>query len=72
MIAFALTPRGRTMAHVLFAQSVGEYGGASGAGSSLARIWSEIVLSLRDVGDTTWIVVGAGAAAAVLWWLMRR
>ena len=60
------------MAHVLFAQSVGEYGAASGVGSGLARVWSEIVLSLRDVDDTTWIVMAAVAAALVLWWLMRR
>ena len=60
------------MTHLLFAQSVGEYGAAGGAGSGLARVWTELVLTLRDVDDTTWIGIGVVAAAAMLWWLTRR
>lgn len=59
------------MAHVLFAQSIAEYGAASGFAATLSRFWTEIVLTARGFDTTTWIVIGV-VGAVVLWWLLKR
>lgn len=59
------------MTPVLFAQAVGEYGGASGFGSGLVRVWSDVTLAIRDMETSTWLAVG-GAAIVVLLFLRGR
>ena len=59
------------MPPLLFAQSLGEYGGSSAFGSSLAQAWDRVMFRLGSMDPTTWGIVGGAALLLLVLWSRR-